>query len=262
MIYRKLVLSFTTLALLAGASSRAFSQEAGLNFSTPLRADNTLLAQTFRPPGGGAPPDSSGGGVRGGGLQTPDFIPLVPRDAVTKTLWGLTISATPTFFLYVPAGVSTPIKFYLVNEQEGEMLYEQVVIPPTSGGIVSVTLPNQPGKTLEEGKLYSWYFELQTDQEQPSVNPMINGLVRRIVMSQELSNKLQAAANDSDRAQVYAANGFWYDLITTAANLRGTNPSNWEEILNSVGLGAIAQAPLVNPATSAINSNPLPSNRS
>lgn len=257
MIYQKLVSSLAALALLAGGSSRAFSQEMDLNFYAPPQAGNTsvLVAQTFQPPRGNPPPDSSGGGVRGSTRQTPNFIPLIPRDSQTNILWGQTLSATPTFFLYVPAGVNNSIKFYLVNEQEGELLYEQVVIPPANGGVVSVVLPNQAGKTLQEGKLYNWYFELQIDPEQLNANPIISGFIQRVVANQELKSKLQAATTDSDRSSIYAANGIWYDLMATAAALRATSPSNWEAMLNSVGLGAIVQAPLITPSSNTINSN-------
>ncbi len=264
MIYQKLILSLTALALLAGESSRTLSQEIDLNFTIPSIAGghSRLIAQTFQPPRGNPPPDSSGGGVRGGGTQSMNIIPLIPKDETTNTLWGQTLSATPTFFLYVPAGIDKTIKFYLVDEVEGETLYEMFLTPPSNGGIISVTFPKEGGKTLKEGRVYSWYFEVQVDSAETNPNPFVSGFVQRIVPSPELNSRLQAATTDDDRSKIYAANGIWYDLIATAATLRSTNPNNWEAMLNSVGLGAIAQAPLLPPPTTITNNNRnLPENR-
>ena len=264
MIYQKLISSLAALALLAGGSSRALSQETNLNFTIPSAVNggsSQLLAQTFQPPRG-APPDSSGGGVRGTGTQSINIVPLTPKDETTNTFWGQTLSATPTFFLYVPAGVDKNIRFYLIDEAEGETIYETFFTPPSSGGIVAVPLPKDGGKTLKEGRIYSWYFEIQVNLIEVNLNPSVSGLIQRIAPSPELSSQIQAATTEADRSKIYAANGLWYDLIATAAMLRSTIPTNWEAMLNSVGLGAIAQAPLINSPTTITNSDRnLPENR-
>ena len=257
MNHQKLISSLAALALLAGGSSRALSQEPNLNFtiSSPLNGGHSeLLAQTFQPPPG-TPPTGPGGGVRGGGTQSINIIPLTPKDEATNIYRGQTLSATPTFFLYAPVGIDKTIKFYLVDEVEGETIYEAFLTPPSSGGIVSVTLPQEGGKTLKEGRIYSWYFEVQVNSTESNLNPLVSGFIQRIAPSPELSSRLRAATTEDDRAAIYAANGLWYDLIATAATLRSTNPMNWELMLNSVGLGAIAQAPLITPPTTITNSN-------
>lgn len=218
-----------------------------------------LIAQTFQPPDRGAPPSSSDGGTRGGegSISDQSIIPLVPRDPATNSLWGQTLSETPTFFLYVPAQMTHAIKFYLVDDAEGELIYEETVTPPATGGIVAIALPRNTGKTLQVDKLYNWYFEVQTSS-QPSVtnrNLIVGGFVRRILPSPELSNKLQTATSDSDRSQIYADYGIWYDLLATAATLRTTNPGNWELLLNSVGLGTIVEAPLITAISAATNNS-------
>jgi hypothetical protein len=236
------------------------------NWSFPAVAgeQRILLAQTFQPPDRGAPEGSSGGGTRGSGdisLSVNSIIPLVPRDQATNVLWGQTLSETPTFFLYVPAQMPNPIKFYLVDDTEGELIYEETVTPPATGGIVAIDLPRNTGKTLQIDKLYNWYFEIQANS-QPSVttrNPIVGGFVRRIAASPELSSKLQTATSASDRSQIYADYGIWYDLLATAATLRTANPNNWELLLNSVGLGGIVEAPLIT-SINAATSNPVANN--
>lgn len=255
MIHQKLILSLAALALLAGGSNRALSQEMDLNFTMPSTSDSQLLAQAFQSPPGKPPEGSGGGGVRGGGNQSSNIIPLTPKDEVTNIFWGQTLSATPTFFLYVPTGVDKTIKFYLVDEVEGETIYETFLTPPLNGGIVSVAIPKEGGKTLKEERLYSWYFEVQVNLTESNLNPSVSGLIKRIAPSPELSSLLQGATTESDRSRIYAANGIWYDLLATAATLRSTNPNNWELMLNSVGLGAIAQVPLIAPPTTITNNN-------
>lgn len=266
MIYQKLALPLTVLALLTSWSSRAWSGEQNLSRLPSLSLHqeigaNFLMAQTFQPPQG-TPPNSTGGASRGNGTQSASIIPLTPRNENPNVRWGQTLSATPTFFLYVPAGIDKNIKFYLADESDGETLYETFVIPPTSGGIISVALPREGGKILKEGMMYRWSFEIQVNPTESSLNPSVGGFVERITPSQELSSQLRAATTDDDRSKIYAANGLWYDLVATAATLRSTNPTNWEAMLNSVGLGAIAQAPLITPPTTITNSNRnLPENR-
>ncbi len=234
----------------------------GWSFRSMAGEQRVLIAQTFQPPDRGAPPSrgGDGGGTRGGdesSISNQNIIPLVPRDPATNVLWGQTLSETPTFFLYVPAQMPHAIKFYLVDNTEGELIYEETVTPPAEGGIVAIDLPRNTGKTLQVDKLYNWYFEVQTSS-QPSVttrNPIVGGFVQRIVPSPELSSKLQTATNESDRSQVYADYGIWYDLLATAATLRTTNPGNWELLLNSVGLGAIVEAPLITATRAATNNS-------
>lgn len=236
-----------------------FSLLTGWSFRAIAGEQRVLIAQTFQPPDRGAPADSSGGGPRRGGdssLSVNNIIPLVPKDQANNALWGQTLSEAPTFFLYIPAQMPHAIKFYLVDDAEGELIYEETVTPPAAGGIVAIALPRNMGKTLEVEKLYNWYFEIQANS-QPSVtarNPIVGGFVRRIMPSPELSTKLQAATSESDRSQIYADYGIWYDLLATAATLRTTNPSNWELLLNSVGLGAIVEAPLIIASSTTHNS--------
>lgn len=250
-MHRKSILSLGMLPLVSLlAPLTIFSLLTGSNLRAIAGEQRILLAQTFQPPDRGVPPSSSNGGTRGNeisSLSGNSIIPLVPRDQTTNVLWGQTLRENPTFFLYVPAQMPNPIKFYLVDNTEGELIYEETVTPPADGGIVAIDLPMIAGKTLQIDKLYNWYFEVQSSS-QPSVttrNPIVGGFVRRILPSSELSSKLQTATSDSDRSQIYADYGIWYDLLATAATLRTTNPANWELLLNSVGLGAIVEAPMI-----------------
>ncbi len=250
-MHRKSILSLGMLPLVSLlAPLTIFSLLTSSNLRAIAGEQRILLAQTFQPPDRGAPPSSRENSPRGGGessISGNSIIPLVPRDQETNDLWGQTLSETPTFFLYVPAQMPHAIKFYLVDDAEGELIYEETVTLPAAGGIVAIDLPMIAGKTLQIDKLYNWYFEVQTNSQLSvtSRNPIVGGFVRRIAASSELSSKLQTATSDSDRSQIYADYGIWYDLLATAATLRTTNPANWELLLNSVGLGAIIEAPMI-----------------
>jgi hypothetical protein len=54
-----------------------------------------------------------------------------------------------------------------------------------------------------------------------------------------------------EQINLYAANGIWHDALTNLAQLRQTNPedaalmADWESLLKSVNLEAIATEPIV-----------------
>ncbi len=223
---------------------------AAINLTTP--AD----AQTFQPPNTGAPPSSAGGGVRSGNApnRTPSVIPLIPKDANNR-LWGNTLSASPTFYLYAPANFTTPVRFSLIDEEDGEVIYENVIRPSGRSGIIPIALPNQ--QTLREDRLYSVYFDELVNPTSPQTNPSVGGYVRRVRPGQELSDQLQAAGGDRTRtAEVLARNGIWYDLVTLAAQMRESRPTNWEQLLSSVGLANLVREPIVQTPGATTRPNP------
>src|ERR687885_329449 len=103
----------------------------------------------FGAPGDAAPRNSVGGGVRGD--EPPAMAALLPS---TKN--GRTVSAHPTFFVYLPPTLSKEV-FFSVQDEQGNNLYQTRRKISGQGGIISVTLPeNAPA--LETGKNYVWFF--------------------------------------------------------------------------------------------------------
>lgn len=202
------------------------------------------IAQTFQPPPGGTEISTAAAGTRGGCDRTEKpLVPLLPQSN-----WGLTLSKSPTFFVYVPPTKAKQGQFSIVDEDKKEVIYETSFSTPSQPGIVSVSLPASENG-LEVGKRYSWTFQVECpsnpEQSDESGSPFVQGYVERIKPSQELVDELDKAADESDRAQVYAKNGIWHETVLNSAKERGSNRAAWEQLLNSVGLSEIAKEPLV-----------------
>jgi hypothetical protein len=170
----------------------------------------------------------------------------------------LTLAEFPTFWFYVPEQTRSgiPAELALLDENRRLIAREQITLTGESG-IIGVRL-SQP---LATNQSYRWNFTLfSVDPQRPSKNPMVEGFIRRIEPNNYpelsgLSNQLEAATPEQ-QITLYITNGIWHDALTTLAELHRANPnSSWAELLNSVGLGAIADAPLLNCCSSQPVSN-------
>lgn len=204
-----------------------------------------LLAQGFSPPDGrGMPGRREGGGTRGGILiqGTP------PTALIPSSNLGTTLSGHPTFYFYVPietAGLNAEL---VLLDNEGNTLYQAIAPLPSQEGIVRVPLPSDV--TLEPERLYQWFFSVVVSEDDPSANIILSGWVRRVPENPELMQQLAAIA-PSERPAAYADAGLWYEALNSLAELHQSNPtdptvqSQWEALLRSVDLGAIAPQPLL-----------------
>lgn len=79
---------------------------------------------------------------------------------------------------------------------------------------------------------------------------MVSAWVSRVEPDAKLVNAL-SQATASDRPQLYADEGYWYDALANLATLLQANPTSaslkqdWAELLSSVGLTQVANLPLV-----------------
>ncbi|MBW4523189.1 MAG: DUF928 domain-containing protein [Scytolyngbya sp. HA4215-MV1] len=213
---------------------------------------------TFKPPQGQAlaPRKTIGGGRRGGGecLQssansiTENLHPLLPAQGP-----ALTVSEHPTFLVYVPSTSAKLVEFTLLSP-EGDGLYQSKVNLTGSAGVVRFSLPKTE-PALELNKDYSWIVSLacQPDGPEPG-DPFVEGVVRRIQPNEDLITNLKQAKLESSLAQIatYSDSGIWYEAAADLANLQAAKPHDaeikqaWQDLLQSVGLEAIASAPLEN----------------
>ncbi|HIK29644.1 MAG: DUF928 domain-containing protein [Oscillatoriaceae bacterium SKW80] len=217
----------------------------------------------FAAPGESAPKNSVGGGVRGEvEFETPgDATPNnsvsggVRSDRASEAIallppskYGRTVSAHPTFFVYLPQTNSKEIFFSLQDEQ-GESHYQTRLKVSGKGGIVSVTLPKEAPE-LEIGKNYLWFFAplQEADGILRPDNYVVTGWVRRIEnkigSKEQYSSPIEAAA-------ALAKAGIWYDTLKILATAMQQELDNtafvkeWKELLEQVGLAALATQPLV-----------------
>ncbi|WP_427160247.1 DUF928 domain-containing protein [Aliinostoc sp. HNIBRCY26] len=205
-----------------------------------------LISQGFKPPKRKGPPVSAGGATRGTVcIQGKQLVtPLTPASK-----WGLTFAQRPQFFWYLPLSSAKTAQFLLLSEADKKILYETTLSLPNQSGIVSYNLPeNAPA--LEINKTYRWLLVLVCDSEDFSTNPRFEGLVERVQPEASLSQKL-ANADAKKLPAIYAEAGIWYEALSAIAQQRYSNPRNvhsmlgWRQLLNSVGLNAIASQPLL-----------------
>lgn len=194
----------------------------------------------FSTPGDGAPQSSASGGTRDN--DVPALTALLP-----STRYGRTVSARPTFFVYLPPTTSKEVFFSLQDEQ-GNPHYQSILTISGSGGIVSVTLPENAPE-LEMGKNYLWFFApippggvLRPD------NYSVTGWVKRV--EAPIEGDRNTALNPVELATLYARSGVWYDTLAVLMAARRSQPDNatlakeWQDLLKQVGLNAIANQPI------------------
>lgn len=219
---------------------------------------------TFQPPKGQPSPKVTfGGGTRDGKLDSdlcPQSSPITARTQeagnavkamvplLPKTRLGLTTASHPTFMVYVPKTTAKELEFKL-EDQDANEIYQTTVKLKSSPSIVSVALPKS-SRGLEMGKDYKWVMGVVC-QSSDAEAPFIEGAVRRFEPSGQLKAQLNRA-KPFEQAMLYGQSGVWIDAITNLATLKRTQPNNseaataWRDILNSVGLNAIANAPIQN----------------
>jgi hypothetical protein len=138
---------------------------------------------------------------------------------------------------------------FSLKDEAGKSHYQTTL--PTSGraGVVAIKLPDQ-APTLTLGKNYQWFLALVVDGKLTPSTPYVDGWVQRILPDPDLAKTL-ADPDPLKRATALGAKGVWYDCVATLASLYASQPSNrslannWSELLVSVGLQDIQNAPLV-----------------
>ena len=237
-------LHFTAIAIAASAIALTLS-----SLLLPMQAVPALILLSqnvnFKPPDVTAPDNRQGGTHRGCQLREGlSITPLIPETNI-----GLTLTESPTFFVYV-SQPAAQVEFILLNEDESEVVYE-TTLKIDKAGIVGVSL-SEKGKTknIEVGKRYVWSFALACDPLERSGDYIVKGWMQRIKPQATLDSDL---ANPDPRAKLiaYAENGIWYETLATLAQMRRFAPDDarlkaeWTQLLQSQKLESIADQPLV-----------------
>lgn len=176
-----------------------------------------------------------------------------PTAAMTTSdsVLGLTIAEHPTFWFYVPYSLNSPptvlsVEFVLQDEKSKEVYKTVLTTSENSPGVFSFELPPS-APPLEVGRRYNWYFSIYCGNS--GASGFVYGWVERVALNPSLKSQLERAT-PLGRVALYAKGGIWYDAVTSLANLRRENPQNaalmadWNELLKSVDLNAIAQEPI------------------
>lgn len=174
---------------------------------------------------------------------------LVPvyQASDSQLVWGLTTSANPTFWFYIPHALTpqNEIEFVLKDSQDNYTYKTKFSGKKTQSGIVNLTLP--PTVSLSSNRDYTWYFLIYCGSRTPA--SYVNGLIRRVERP-NLEKQLQAATL-REQVALYAEQGIWYDAVSELAKLHRNDVQNvkvdrdWKSLLGSIGLEDLASEPFI-----------------
>ncbi len=212
----------------------------------------TAFAEPYVAPGDlGLPGPREGAGTRGCVFGNPGSLTLLMPDNNV----GWTTAAYPQFHWYTPINVASFVEFTLYRadpEDEGDrtQVYQSQFAVSGDAGIASLQLPADSGlPPLEVDQLYYWQVAIFCNPDSAEGDLQAGGWVERREPDAALASAL-AAAPQSEIVGLYAANGYWFDAVNSLVTLRQDHPEDaavqmrWMELLNSVGLSALADQPL------------------
>lgn len=144
----------------------------------------------------------------------------------------------------MPKTTAKTAEFVIVDDNIKDV-YRTTFALSSIPGIVQLKLPKTVA--LKIGKSYLWQFEIVCDPQNRQIKnkTYVQGLVRRVEISPILKRKLNYAVSPLVKAELYADAGIWQEALTNLAQVRSYRSTEWEEILKSVGLDAIASVPFV-----------------
>ena len=269
MIWTKLpwhLLAFSAPLVLELVTISGFSTTAQAQTRTPTQINPAQRLKTvrFEPREDQPAPTYTVGGGRRGTCKNPQASELatepLPLDSSLTPLLRspltdrqLTVSARPTFLVYVPQTSAKAVEFsLLLKDKDGSEkgIYQTSVNLTGTPGIVSISLP-ATAPELEIGQDYEWRVAMACQTGEVNVNdPFAEALIRRIQPDFSLSQIDRA--KPLDRVALYAKEGVWFDAVANLAALLKSQPNDpqvasaWKELLQGAGLGEIANAPLMN----------------
>ncbi len=198
-------------------------------------------------PGGGGdigqPENTVGAGTRGTGdciaRGEKPLTALMPTHHHTTT----TVSANPTLFAYIPQTIAQEGELVIVDE-DGEEVYSTYFGVQNPPGVIKLNLPSTIA--LEPDQEYQWQLALICNPQQRELDKFVRGSLRRRQLSPEMQNQLaKVAAEPIEQAKIYLQASIWQDALTLIDANRDKYPGAWEELLQSVGLGAVGDEPMI-----------------
>ncbi len=201
---------------------------------SPRKSGGARVKQTPSPPDTGDPEgQQTPGGTRSSAKAckqtTQTLTALVPANGK-----GLTTAEHPVFWFYIPYAPDDvhSIEFSVHDRDEQTTLYRTSLQLTKTPGIIGIPLPPSPEHSLKLNESYHWRLIVNCDHNETSENVLeLDGWVTRV----------QPSPNSV----------IWYDELTNRAKRYLSEPQNpevkkaWTELLKSVGLEGLAQAPIV-----------------
>jgi hypothetical protein len=162
---------------------------------------------------------------------------------------GFTVTPHPSIFVYVPQ-TSAQTGFFSIQDEESNYFYQTSITLPKQSGVIEVPISTEV-PPLEVGKNYKWSLAMICSQYLEADSPFVTGWIRRVEPNKNIANIISQSQISLDTATKLAANGVWYDTVSSMVNLRKLHPHNrnlevsWQRLLESAKLNAIAQEPLL-----------------
>jgi hypothetical protein len=210
-----IAMSFAAIILVGGGwSVSPFPADANPTDKGKLFASSR--SPVYNPPKGiGSPGGRVGGGSRG--QETFTIFALVPNHL------GLTIDAQPTLYWYLSKPAPFPLILTVNNAKGVKPMLETILQTSPKAGIHSVPL-KAFDITLELDTEYQWFVSLAMDPKSQSKDIVAGGRIKRIVLNEELMQKLKGAKPEHLTA-IYSEEGLWYDALASISNLCETSPN-------------------------------------
>lgn len=245
---------FAVVLLVFVPQTSLFAQTPANNL--PIQQEAAFPAVPL-PPDNGAPTQREGAASRGPCINVSKknltaLVPLVKlvsssQSATSGVVLGKTAAPRPSFWFYVPYTLTSehPVEFMLQDEAGKEIYSTSLKASETNPGVVGFQLPAS-APALAVGKRYRWFFSIYCSEDSPVI---VAGLVERISLNSALENQLEQAT-PSEKVALYQKADLWHEALTTLAQLRRQNPQEeklqtaWSDLLQSIGLKAIAPEPL------------------
>lgn len=219
----------------------------------------TWKTNKYQPPRGiGSANRVEGAATRSSGDSCPvvgkPLTALIPSDG-----FGTTISAYPSFFVYLPgspdSSKSLPVEFVL-EDSEGNLVYQTKFRTNGQSGIITLNLPTQVSLSpLVEGKDYRWTFSiLCPPEDERSNDQFVEGWVRRVAIDPNLETQLMETS-PKQKVELYAEAQLWQDALAQLVEIRRNYPADpevanqWVKLLNAAGLSYLAGESLASQST-------------
>ncbi|MEQ9353982.1 DUF928 domain-containing protein [Coleofasciculus chthonoplastes] len=188
-----------------------------LILSLSLVVTSTALAGYVPPPDQKPPTDyTTSSGPRGG--CEGDGIPLTAL--APKTHVGATLSTHPTLAWFVPDAIIKPMEFrlYEYDAQGKPQPVGQPIQLESSPGIMRLSLARAQLE-LTVGKTYLWQVVILCDPDSPSSDLIVSSDMQVVQMPLAFAQQLAQVKPGSQKVELYAGAGFWYDAMGEALQL-------------------------------------------
>lgn len=233
------------LAIIAGTTSLFLSY-----FAPPGLAQ--WNGGNYRPTGSvGTPTRTQSGATRGAGVcpLAETTLPLVA--VVPNNTFGVTVKSHPTFVFHLPTiaqGATSPPVEFVIRDLDDNDIYKARFTTNGSGGIASITLPENSGvQGLELNQDYKWSVAIICQMNDRGKDLVTEGIIQRISVPAELSPNILGNKSPLEQAELLSNASIWYDAVALMVETQRTNPSlsQWGGLLQAVGLRDFIGQPLL-----------------